>query len=91
MADVLQRLIKADGRIRHPVTEGCYSVLQYVDDMLIVVRAEVTDIRRLKNVLDVFAAATGLKNNFNKSTAVPMHVPANVLPRLIRILGCKHE
>jgi hypothetical protein len=52
-----------------------------------VVRAEVTDIRRLKNVLDVFATATGLKINFNKSTAAAMHVPANVLPRLIWILG----
>jgi hypothetical protein len=87
MVDVLQCLIKADGRIRHPVTEGCCSVLQYADDTLIVVRAEVTDIRRLKNVLDVFATATGLKINFNKSTAAAMHVPANVLPRLIWILG----
>jgi hypothetical protein len=91
MADILQCLIKADGLIFHPVMEGCCSVLQYADDTLLVVRAEVTDIKRLKNVLDVFATATELKTNFNKSTAVPMHVPANVLHRLIRILGCKLE
>lgn len=53
------------------------------------VRAEVTDIRRLNKTLDDFALATGLKINFTKSTLVPMHVPASCLQRIVRILQCQ--
>ncbi|KAK8450627.1 hypothetical protein SEVIR_6G062701v4 [Setaria viridis] len=84
-------MIKGDGGIRHPLVEGSCPVLQYADDTLLLVRAELSDIRRLKRVLDSFAAATGLKINFTKSTAVPMNVSQRILPRLIRILGCKLE
>jgi hypothetical protein len=54
-------------------------VLQYADDTLLLVRAEITDVRRLKKILDDFASASGLKINFSKSTLVPMHVPAQRL------------
>lgn len=65
--------------IRHPAIDGPCPVLQYADDTLLLVCAEVTDIQRLRKILDNFALATGLKINFSKSTLVPMHVPA---PRL---------
>lgn len=62
MADVLQTLIKAVGdRIRHPLTSQAYLVLQYADDMLLVIRAEGNNVSRLKICcLDHFAQATGL-------------------------------
>lgn len=47
--------------------------------------------RRPKQLLDTFALATGLKINFSKSTVVPMHVSTRLLPRLVRILGCKPD
>ncbi|WVZ65394.1 hypothetical protein U9M48_014768 [Paspalum notatum var. saurae] len=89
VADVLQQLIKRDGGVRHPITDDPCPVLQYADDTLILVRASVTDIRRLRKLLDDFSAATGLKINYEKSTAVPMHVQPAPLARMIRILQCK--
>ena len=66
-------------------------MLQYADDTLILVRAELSSVQRLKNVLDSFAAATGLKINFHKSTVVPMHVEAEILQQCRAILGCREE
>jgi hypothetical protein len=82
-------MIKCDGSIRHPATDTTCPVLQYADDTLLLVRAEVTDIRRLKAVLNKFASATGLKINYNKSTLVPMHVPPAKLQRIVRLLQCQ--
>jgi len=65
----------ADGGIRHPLSYGPCSVLQYDDDMIILLRAELSDAAWLKEVLDLFyaATATGLKINFQKSTVTPSH------------------
>lgn len=79
VADVLQQMIKNEPGIRHPASDTPCPVLQYADDTLLLVRAEVTDIRRLKKTLDDFASATGLSINFSKSTLVPMHVDDNKL------------
>lgn len=49
VADVLQQMIKRDPGIRHPVMEGPCPVLQYANDTLLLVRAEIPDIRRLKS------------------------------------------
>jgi hypothetical protein len=43
----------------------------------------------LKSVLDHFAAATGLKINYNKSTMVPMHADPGVVAALQGILSCQ--
>ena len=92
VADVLQSLIKSDGGVRHPILEdGTCAVLQYADDTLVVCRGEIADVTRLRTLLDQFADATGLKINYSKSTAVPMHVPPAVLPECIAILGCRQE
>ena len=92
VADVLQNLIKADTGARHPIAEdGPCAVLQYADDTLIVCRGDVADVSRLRMLLDQFADATGLTINDSKSTAVPMHVSAMVLPQCIAALGCREE
>ena len=89
LADVLQRYIQFNGGVRHPLTDDACPVLQYADDTLIVVRAEIPDVRNLKKILDNFASATGLHINFSKSTAVPIHVSPRTLPRVIRLLQCQ--
>jgi len=66
-------------------------VLQYADDTLIVLKAAPGDVIRLKNLLDQFATATGLRINFHKSTIVPMNVDAADLPGLLDILGCRQD
>ena len=92
VADVLQRMIQHDRGIRHPLAaDHPCPVLQYADDTLILVKAELSSVQRLKNVLDSFAAATGLKINFHKSTVVPMHVEADILQQCRAVLGCREE
>jgi hypothetical protein len=70
---------KCDGQVRHPLSDDNFSILQYADDTLLLVCAEITDIRRLRRILHEFTNATGLKINFSKSTMVPM----NVLPSTV--------
>jgi hypothetical protein len=78
-----------DGHLQHPLVDGlpCH-VLQYVDDTLIILRAEEGAVRRLRSILDSFSRATGLTINFHKSTVVPMHVDEAVMAVVRDVLGC---
>jgi hypothetical protein len=48
-------------------------------------------VQRLKDILDVFAGATGLAINFSKSTFVPINVDGPLAASLAGILGCTVE
>ena len=89
VADLLLCLLKDRGTVRHPLIDAPCPVLQYVDDTLILVRATTEDVINLRSVLDSFSEATGLKINYHKSTAVPMHVPEPKLRRLLKVLHCQ--
>jgi hypothetical protein len=91
VADVLQMLIKHDGRVRHPLVDASCPVLQYADDTLLLLRGELSDVCRLKVLLEQSANATSLKINFDKSTTVPMHMPEDALPACVQALGCRQE
>jgi hypothetical protein len=93
VADVLQRLLQADQGVLHPlIPDAPCPVLQYADDTLVVTKADVASNERLKNILDSFATATGLKINFGKSSVVPLHADARALVRCLDILiRCKQE
>ena len=75
VVDVLQTMIKADAAIKHPLTSGTAPVLHYADDIIILLRADMESVQRLKIALDSFSASTGLLINFWKSTTTPMHIP----------------
>ncbi|CAL4903287.1 unnamed protein product [Urochloa decumbens] len=60
----------------------------YADDTLVLVRAEEGQVRRLKHLLNTFAAATGLVINYHKSTFVPIHVDPSRAAELAAVLGC---
>ena len=92
VADVLQRLIRADDVLQHPLVDGApWPVLQYADDTLIILRADVGAARRLRLLLQQFERATGLCINYAKSTLVPMHVPPAVLAEGHAALQCQVE
>jgi exonuclease III len=93
VVDVLQQAIKRtalDGLLRHPVLEDqpC-PVLQYADDTLIVIQGEVQQAKILKEILDDFANATGLKINFAKSTFVPINLSLQEGEQIAEALNCK--
>ena len=50
VADVLQRLIKADDNIRHPLMEGSCPILQYADDTIILIRGDPGDATGLSHL-----------------------------------------
>jgi hypothetical protein len=93
VAETLQQLIKShQGTIRHPIEDSLpCPVLQYADDTLIVVRGEPNDVANLKQLLDMFADANGLKINYNKSTAVPIHMNEAQIQQCISTLACKRD
>jgi hypothetical protein len=66
-------------------------MLQYADDTLIILRADAAAAVRLKEVLDIFAAATGLTINFHKSTLVPIAVSKSDRINITMALGCRVE
>jgi hypothetical protein len=91
-ADVLQRLIKLDSGILHPLAEGVLCpVLQYADGTLIIMRADTGAARRLRLILQQFEQATGLRINYRKSTLVPMHVAPELLSDIQGCLQCRVE
>jgi hypothetical protein len=53
--------------------------------------AEVRGAARLKELLDLFADATGLTINFHKSTLVPLHVDDADQREIKAALGCRLE
>ncbi|KAF0936035.1 hypothetical protein E2562_038342 [Oryza meyeriana var. granulata] len=63
----------------------------YADDTLIVCNGNRENVAALKEVLDKFAMATGLHNNFSKSTMVPMNLQEDEISCLASILQCKVE
>ena len=75
VADVLQALINHDGSISHPLEpDRSCPIIQYADDTLLLIPAELGAVQTLKSLLDQFSAATGLKINYHKSTLVSMQV-----------------
>lgn len=82
-------LIKKNTGIRHPMAGSSCPVLQYADDPIILVRAELEDVRELKKTLDMFSRATGLMINFHKSTVTPMNLPDGALQSFMDMLQCR--
>jgi hypothetical protein len=92
VADVLQTLIKRDGRVKHPLApaESCV-VLKYVDDTMIVMEGNPAHVCVLKQLLDSFSKATGLCINFQKSVLVPIHMNETAVQQCVSLLGCRRE
>jgi mannosylglycoprotein endo-beta-mannosidase len=89
VAETLQRMITNAVEIRHPTDANLpCAVLQYADDTLIVFKAETATTFKLKEILDLFAAMSGLHINFNKSTLVPIFANVQVVQQCVQILGC---
>jgi hypothetical protein len=66
-------------------------MLQYADDTLIPLRGELGDVIRIRELLENFSKATGLKINYSKSTTMPMHLSDSVATQCVQALGCRQE
>jgi hypothetical protein len=82
--DVLQSTINASLHavlLQRPLNLHCsasFPIIQYEDDTLILMQADVRQIQHLTDVLKVFGAASGLDVNYYKSS----HIPINIEDRI---------
>lgn len=92
VADTLQALIRSSTIIRHPIEDNVSgAVLRYADDTLIVLKGDLQAVQVLKELLDMFSEATGLKINYSKNTLVPIHLDRDLVAHCAAILGCSQH
>lgn len=65
-----------------------FVILQYVDDTLIGMQACSHQLSHLKELVDIFSRAFGLKVNYQKSNLIPINVPGNEIQSLAHIMNC---
>lgn len=94
-ADLLQTLINdacSRGSLSHPLGPnfgGDYPIIQYADDTLMVLPADVDQVTFLKQLLHDFACPSGLKVNFSKSFLIPMNIEQSEAQDLVDALSCQ--
>jgi hypothetical protein len=65
------------GHLTRPLPLTCtpdFPIIQYANDTLVILLADVDQLIHLKSLLLNFGAATGLKVNYGKSNLVPINV-----------------
>jgi hypothetical protein len=65
-----------------------FPIIQYADDTLLVLLADIDRVLALKKMLNDFASSNGLKVNFHKSRMVPINVSDDVMANLASAFGC---
>jgi hypothetical protein len=66
-----------------------FPIVQYADDMLLIMPADLLQIRALKEALGKFSVSTGLKINYAKSQMVPINVLHEDMVILAEEFGCQ--
>ena len=72
-----------------PTESNDFPLIQYADETIIVMRADINQVLHLKDLLDTFADSTGLKVNFSKSSMVPINVSDENIAALTSAFGCQ--
>jgi len=93
-AELLQFVINDAYQNRHltmpiPHANNDFPVVQYADDTILILKADLTEVQHLKTLLDIFAESTGLKVNYHKSSIIPINVQDGDVNALATALGCQ--
>lgn len=92
VVDVLQRMIiqaSNVGLLSHPLDNNLpCPVLQYADDLLMILPTVAEQLHHLKLLPNQFIEAIGLSINFHKSTFASIHVDPDLSITLAAILRC---
>lgn len=65
-----------------------FSIVQYVVDTLLFVKADAREILCLNAVLNTFPWSTGFRVNYHNSSMIPLNVPEDKSGSLAGLLGC---
>jgi hypothetical protein len=78
-ADLLQSLVNfafQNGLLSRPIPVGDdFPIIQYADDTIVVLPADISQLMVFKTLLSHYASFTGLKINFHKSSMIPINFP----------------
>ena len=93
-AELLQYVINdacQQGHLQLPLPQPStnFPIIQYADDILMLMQAEEAQLYHLKGIIDDFALSTGLKVNFSKSPMIPINVSDARIEQLAATLGCQ--
>jgi hypothetical protein len=72
-----------------PIPNSDFPIVQYADDTLLILQACPSQLLALKDLLQSFAQATGLRVNYNKSSMMPINVSDQRLHELATVFGCE--
>jgi hypothetical protein len=92
--DLLQSAVNnllREGGLQLPIYTGDpeFPIIQYADDTLLILPANMSQIMALKQVLEVFSQSTGLSINYHKSSMMPINVDDTTLRELAKGFGCQ--
>jgi hypothetical protein len=77
-SDLLQSLVNIafqNGTLSLPIPVGQdFPIIQYADDTIVVLPADVEQLKVFKGILEQYAAFTGLRVNFHKSSLIPINL-----------------
>jgi hypothetical protein len=94
-ADVLHSLINqslAEELLKRPLNLQCshsFPILQYADDTLVIMEADVAHLQHLTEILQIFGNATGLRVNYAKSNLIPINIPETRVHLFTSTLNCQ--
>ena len=86
MNEAMQNNLIVSPLIHHSCPD--YPIIQYVDDTILVANADSRQLEHIKNLLLHYAAYTGLKVNYSKSTLISINTPLDKMNALSHLLGC---
>jgi hypothetical protein len=93
--DVLQSLINhslAGELLKRLMNLQCshsFPILQYADDTLVNMEADVAQLHHLTEVLQTFGNTTGLRVNYAKSNLIPINIPETRVHLFTSTLNCQ--
>jgi hypothetical protein len=93
-SDLLQSAVNdlvSQGLLHRPIEtyDMDFPIIQYADDTLLILPAQLEEIKVVKDTLIKFSKSTGLKINFNKSQMLPINVEKDLINQLAEEFGCQ--
>jgi hypothetical protein len=93
-SELLQLVVNdllAQGSISLPIktNDPDFPIIQYADDTLLILPANLDQLLVLKKALQNFSLSTGLKVNYQKSSLVPINVPDDNVAQLAAALAVR--
>ena len=90
MIKVPVSILNTQGLLNLPIRQPTnnFPIIQYADDTILIMEADVNQLVCLKEILRKFALSTGLVVNYGKSIMVPINVHPDRMQVLASAFGC---